>query len=93
MQNGGAILTGGALYGGDHLRAGELARLIRPCVGLTAAQSAATVKYYDSVLSALKSEHPRMKADTARKKALTAASRYAEKSHRHLYGGWQVFCR
>lgn len=59
----------------------ELARLIRPCVGLTAAQSAATVKYYDSVLSALKSEHPRMKADTARKKALTAASRYAEKSH------------
>ena len=61
----------------------ELARLIRPCVGLTAAQSAATVKYYDSVLSALKSEHPRMKADTARKKALTAASRYAEKSHRY----------
>lgn len=61
----------------------ELARLIRPCVGLTAAQSAATVKYYDSVLSALKSEHPRMKAETARKKALTAASRYAEKSHRY----------
>lgn len=61
----------------------ELARLIRPCVGLTAAQSAATVKYYDSVLSALKSEHPRMKADTVRKKALTAASRYAEKAHRY----------
>lgn len=61
----------------------ELARLIRPCVGLTAAQSAATVKYYDSVLSALKSEHPRMKAESARRKALTAASLYAEKAHRY----------
>lgn len=61
----------------------ELARLIRPCIGLTAAQSAATVKYYDSVLSALKSEHPRMKAESARRKALTATSRYAEKAHRY----------
>lgn len=61
----------------------ELARLIRPCVGLTAAQSAATVKYYDGVLSALKSEHPRMKAESAQKKALAAASRYAERAHRY----------
>lgn len=61
----------------------ELARLIRPCVGLTAAQSAATVKYYDSVLASIKSAHPRMKAETAQKKAINAASRYAEKAHRY----------
>lgn len=61
----------------------ELARLIRPCVGLTAQQSAATVRYYDTVLAAIKDNHPRMKAEAARVKALESASRYAEKAHRY----------
>ena len=36
----------------------ELARLIRPCVGLTAQQSAATVRYYDTVLATIKDNRP-----------------------------------
>lgn len=61
----------------------ELARLIRPCVGLTAQQSAATVRYYETVLASIKDNHPRMKAEAARTKALESASRYAEKAHKY----------
>ncbi len=60
----------------------ELARLIRPCIGLTDAQTKATMRLYDSVFSTLKTEHPKMKTDTARKKALDAAQKYAERKHR-----------
>ena len=61
----------------------ELARLIRPCVGLTAQQSAATVRYYDTILASIKDNHPRMKVEAARAKALEATSRYAEKAHKY----------
>lgn len=61
----------------------ELARLIRPCIGLTAQQSAATVRYYETVLTSIKDNHPRMKAEAARTKALESASRYAEKAHKY----------
>lgn len=61
----------------------ELARFIRPCIGLTAGQSRAALKYYDTVKSTLREQHPRMKRETVERKALTAASRYAERAHRY----------
>lgn len=60
----------------------ELSRLIRPCIGLTAGQAKANAKYYDNIVANLRKEHPRMKMDSIRKKALDAAQKYAERQHR-----------
>lgn len=60
----------------------ELARLIRPCIGLTEGQAKANARLYDSVVANLKKEHPRMKPESIRKKALDASQKYAERQHR-----------
>lgn len=60
----------------------ELARLIRPCIGLTDGDSKATLRYYDNIVKTLKEQHPRMKPESVRKKALDVATKYAEKKHR-----------
>lgn len=60
----------------------ELARLIRPCIGLTEGQAAANARYYDSIVENLKKEHPRMKIESIRRKAREAARKYAERQHR-----------
>lgn len=60
----------------------ELARLIRPCIGLTKGDAEANAKYYDNVVATLKKDHPRMKASSIRKKALEASRKYAERQHR-----------
>lgn len=60
----------------------ELARLIRPCIGLTKGQAMANVRYYDSIVENLKKEHPRMKIESIRRKAREAALKYAERQHR-----------
>lgn len=60
----------------------ELARLIRPCIGLTKDQASANARYYDNIVRNLKKEHPKMKAETIRKKALDASQKYAERKHR-----------
>ena len=61
----------------------ELARLIRPCIGLTEAQAKANTRYYDSIVENLKKEHPRMKKESVRKKAQDAALKYAERQHQY----------
>ena len=60
----------------------ELARLIRPCIGLTKDQAKATSRLYDHVKATLEKDHPRMKKESVRKKAMDAAVKYAEKQHR-----------
>lgn len=60
----------------------ELARLIRPCIGLTEGQAKANARYYDSIVANLRKEHPRMKIESIRKKARDAALKYAERQHR-----------
>jgi len=59
-----------------------LARLIRPCVGLTVPQAKANLKYYNNIVKTLKEEHPRMKPERIEQKAREAAAKYAEKQHR-----------
>lgn len=66
----------------DNHSVDELARMIRPCVGLTEGQAKANVKYYDSIVANLKKEHPRMKPESMWKKARDAAAKYAERQHR-----------
>lgn len=60
----------------------ELSRLIRPCIGLTEGQAKANARYYDNIVANLKKEHPRMKSESIRRKAMDAAQKYAERQHR-----------
>lgn len=60
----------------------ELSRLIRPCIGLTEGQAKANARYYDNIVASLKRDHPRMKTENIRNKALDAAQKYAERQHR-----------
>ena len=60
----------------------EVAKLIRPCIGLTKGQTEAARNYYDTVKAQLLKDHPRMKVANAEAKAQKAAQRYAERMHR-----------
>lgn len=60
----------------------ELSRLIRPCIGLTEGDAKAAVRFYDNIVANLRKEHPRMKSESIRKKALDATQKYAERKHR-----------
>lgn len=66
----------------EHHSVDELARLIRPCIGLTEPQAKANLRYYDNIVKTLKEQHPKMKADSVQKKAREAAAKYAERQHR-----------
>lgn len=66
----------------DNLTVDELARLIRPCIGLTEAQTKANARYYNNIVATLRKEHPRMNPESIRRKALDAAAKYAERQHR-----------
>ncbi len=60
----------------------ELAKFIRPCIGLTEPQAKANLRYYENMVANLKEQHPRMKTESVQKKAREAAAKYAEKQHR-----------
>lgn len=60
----------------------ELSRLIRPCIGLTEGDAKAVTRFYDNIVATLKKEHPRMKPESIRRKALDATHKYAERKHR-----------
>ena len=66
----------------EHHSVDELAKFIRPCIGLTKPQAKANLRYYDSIVKTLKEQHPRMKQDSIQRKAREAAAKYAEKQHR-----------
>lgn len=60
----------------------ELARAIRPTIGLNKMQSMANVSYYKHVKETLQANNPTMKEATAAKRAQEAAYKYAGKQHR-----------
>lgn len=60
----------------------ELARLIRPCVGLYRQQAAAVSNFYDHMVKTLTEQHPRTKPERIQLKALDKATKYAERLHR-----------
>lgn len=60
----------------------ELARMIRPCIGLNKVQAKANARYYDHIVDTLRKDHPRMKEESIRRKAQDAALKYAERQHR-----------
>lgn len=60
----------------------ELARMIRPCIGLTAADAKAVMRYYDNIVATYRNDHPRMGQDSIRQRARDAAQKCAERKHR-----------
>ncbi len=60
----------------------ELARAIRPLIGLTKAQALANLNYYEHMKATLLENNPTMKPETAAKRAKEAAAKYAAKQHR-----------
>nr|DAI35746.1 MAG TPA: minor capsid component [Caudoviricetes sp.] len=62
--------------------AAQIARYIRPCIGLTKSDAAANARYQQSVYDSLLKAHPRMTEASAAKKAQEAALKYAARQHR-----------
>lgn len=60
----------------------QLARLIRPCIGLTTGQTSAAKKLYDRTLEEQRKAHPRTKDSVLQQRALEKTSKYAERAHR-----------
>lgn len=61
----------------------ELARYIRPTIGLTERQAAANLRYYENMKSQLSENHPRVKPESIENRAREAAARYAERQQRY----------
>ena len=68
-------------YSGD-FTVDELARAIRPTIGLNTPQANANINYYEHVKESLLENNPGMKEATAEKRAREAAAKYAAKQHR-----------
>lgn len=71
----------GKAYSGDW-DVDELARTIRPTIGLTTPQANANINFYNHVKETLLKENPNMRESTAIKRAREAATKYAAKQHR-----------
>lgn len=61
----------------------QLARIIRPVIGLYKGQAVANLNYYTAVRRQLLQSHPHRKAADIERQAREAALRYAEKQHRY----------
>ncbi|MCL5981740.1 MAG: phage minor head protein [Firmicutes bacterium] len=68
-------------YSGDWT-VDELARVIRPTIGLTRPQAEANINYYKHVRESLLKDNPTMQVAAAEKRAREAALKYAAKQHR-----------
>ena len=66
----------------ENWTAAQIARHIRPCIGLTKSDAAANARYQQSVYDSLLKAHPRMTEASAAKKAQEAALKYAARQHR-----------
>lgn len=60
----------------------ELARAIRPTIGLNRPQAGAALRYYRSMKDSLLKDNPGMRESTAEKQARHAAAVYAQRQHR-----------
>lgn len=66
----------------DKYTVDELARVIRPCIGLTARQTKANIRYYNSIKEMYAKEHPRMKKESIERKAREKQLIYAARQQR-----------
>ncbi len=70
-------------YGQDNgMSMKEIAKMIRPTIGLNQRQAAANLRYQNKVRENLLKNHPRMTQAKAEEKAQAAALKYSSKQHR-----------
>lgn len=62
-----------------NMRTAEIAKRIRPCIGLTKPQMVANKRFYDNMVNQLRKDHPKMSESEIRKKAGAAADKYGER--------------
>lgn len=67
----------------DEMSPDELARIIRPCIGLNNQQAVANLRYYNRIKEQLRKDHPRMSEEAVIRRARDKALKYAEKQHRY----------
>lgn len=60
----------------------ELAKVIRPCIGLTDGQSRAVLRYYETLKAHMREQHPRMRQENLEDRCMNKAMIYAERLHR-----------
>lgn len=75
-------MVGKAMQLGSGISVDELAKIIRPVVGLYPAQAVANLKYYHFVKQTLTEKHPRTKPEKIEERARRSAARYASVQHR-----------
>ena len=75
-------VVGQALQIGSNMTVDELAKVIRPMVGLYPAQAVANLKYYNFVKSGMIERHPRTNMEKITERAQRAAAKYAGTQHR-----------
>jgi len=75
-----AMIAQSAQY--NSLTADELARMMRPVIGLTEPQAKANLRYYAAVKETLLKTNPNMRLETAEKRARDAAAKYASRQNR-----------
>lgn len=61
---------------------GKMAKMIRPCIGLTKGDAAANARYQQSVFDSYMKAHPKANPEKAAQKAHEAALKYAARQHR-----------
>lgn len=82
QRNAIRAMVGKALQLDSGISVDELAKIIRPVVGLYPAQAVANLKYYNFVKQTLTDKHPRTKPEKIQERARRSAARYASVQHR-----------
>lgn len=82
QRNAIRAMVGKAMQLDSGISVDELAKIIRPVVGLYPAQAVANLKYYNFVKKTLTEKHPKTKPEKIQERAQRAAARYASTQHR-----------
>lgn len=82
QRNAIRAMVGKAMQLDSGISVDELAKIIRPVVGLYPAQAVANLKYYDLIKRTLTEKHPKTKPEKIQERARRSAARYASVQHR-----------
>lgn len=82
QRNAIRAMVGKAMQLDSGISVDELAKIIRPVVGLYPAQAVANLKYYNFVRQTAIDKYPRMSVERITERAQRAAARYASIQHR-----------
>ena len=82
QRNAIRAMVGKAMQLDSGIGVDELAKIIRPVVGLYPAQAVANLNYYNFIRQSLMDKYPRTKPEKIQERAQRSAARYASVQHR-----------